>query len=120
MHAEQLERASDERSSLAASDPLLPHALDAEHVEALARRLAAFSELKRALLVRKQVELFPERPLYVIGLVPVGRFKDDPEDPLVHRVLERVEAPGDMLVVVLEGKLRKRVEQVSGALILER
>ena len=92
------------------------HGLDAEtllRVRASMRDLAEvastyYEPISEAYLVRKQVEHLPERPLYVLGVI-VRRPKVDPEEgaiidqQLADKVVEAVDVPGDLRVLVLTG-----------------
>jgi Zn-dependent protease with chaperone function len=122
--AELREEADRERSNVTVSDEFREHALDAETVRAIKDHLKAYSHLKSAVLVRKQVKYFPEEPAYVLGLVPAGswfRSSSDADTQLINSVAQKAPVPAGTYIVLLNSansRLRKRMESVSGASVL--
>lgn len=105
-----MEEARHERSAeaLAPSDPLLPHGLDAEQLEAV-RAAVAVTGVKRAYVVRKRMRHFPEKPTYLVGLVPGGGLSTArSSDRLVQAVLDALALlPGTRIVMVIKGSNRR-------------
>jgi Zn-dependent protease with chaperone function len=116
-HAERNEAAAEERSDVTLRDKFEPHGLPADAVAALAAQLRAIPDLRRAYLVRKRVEHFAHRPLYVLGISVVGSFRLYPKEggqAVVQRILETVELPGETLVLHVDGDNRPFGRKLRG------
>jgi Zn-dependent protease with chaperone function len=130
-HQRHLDAVAEERGGVHYDATYLPHDLPRERLEPLLRDLEAIDGVKRAWLVRKQLELSHE-PLYVLGVVrrqfgwnPASWIrKPKPDDlALQDRILAEVPLPGEAFVLVLNHRDKRdwRVFQdVSGAQILPR
>lgn len=119
-----IERDASERNSLPLSLSYLPHDLEPEALARLQQALADWP-VKRAWLVRKPLEVFPERPLYVLGVerrVPwwrpgarkLGRA-------LQQELVEQLETPGECFILALNGcnkRTWRLFSRVPGALVL--
>jgi Zn-dependent protease with chaperone function len=64
---EFLETAEEERSSVANDSVLMPHGLNAQELPKIQNQLRQYSEIKEAYLVRKQVDHFPDNPVFLLG-----------------------------------------------------
>ncbi len=118
-HARQWEAAQGERAEISPDDKFLYHGLSAEALGKLRGELAANGGIWRAYLVRKQVRHFPEKPLYVLGIVPSNTAGPD----LPRVISDKIEFPGETFLVVLAGngkKFEKPLSQLSTALIMSR
>jgi hypothetical protein len=125
-HREEMARAAVERAAwnVSPADRFLPHGLGDAELRALTGHLSAFPGLRRALLVRKEVAVFPEWPCLVLVVVPAwldGVGKEPPR--LAARVDQGLEMPGT--VCVLEARdddpsMDMTVGQVPGAEIFRR
>ncbi len=118
-HARQWEAGRLERADIAPDDKFLYHGLSAEALTMLSRELFLCDGVWRAYLVRKQVRHFPEKPLYLLGLVPSVTARPN----LVQRVSEQIHLPGETFVIVLQGngkKFEKPLTQLSTACIMGR
>ena len=67
-YGDKLDFAQAERNSLKPKDTLLPPDLPAEEIEKLRAHFAAHPLVSEVYLVRKEVQHFPETPLYVLGV----------------------------------------------------
>jgi Zn-dependent protease with chaperone function len=100
----QHERAAQ---ALTTDDRFIPHGLDAEQLAAV-REAVGIAGVKRAYVVRKHVQHFPEDPFYVIGIVPAGGLRlSDSSQRLAQAVLDRQALPGSCCVLTIEGDQRK-------------
>jgi Zn-dependent protease with chaperone function len=108
-HQRHLDAVAEERGGVHYDATYLHHGLPAERLESLVRDLAAIEGVKRAWLVRRQLEL-SEAPLYVLGVErrrlgwgPTSwRRKSKPDDlALQDRILAEVPLPGETFVLVL-------------------
>lgn len=123
---ETLAQAQAERDNLNRGDTFLEHGLAVEQVESLRTGLAPHEQIRKAYLARKQVVHFPDRPVWVLGLVlhkPFLPVDDTKKQALVQQLTTDLTAPGETLILLLEdqfawaeGALRK----TPGALIFER
>ena len=123
---EVLQAARAERDRLGHKDTFVPHALDNEGITPLREQLGRYRRVKRAYLVRKQVEHFPEEPVYVLGIVvrrPSAELRSS-DGRVTRQMAREIEFPGECFVVVVNNvenrQLHKRVRAVPGALIYER
>lgn len=108
-YAVAVEQAQRERSmqALRPDDRFIPHGLDAEQL-AEVRRQVSIPGVKRAYVLRKRMQRFPEEPCYIVGLVPAGGFNRATAPPVVARtVLERLDLPGTVMVLTLDSGQRK-------------
>ena len=118
-HDRLWEAARLERADISPDDKFLYHGLTAEQLGKLRHELMACDGVWRAYLVRKQVRHFPEKPLYVLALVPSVTARPN----LAESVGNRIEFPGETFLVVLSGdgkKFEKPLLQLSTALVLGR
>ncbi|MGO8671067.1 MAG: M48 family metallopeptidase [Capsulimonadaceae bacterium] len=121
---EMLLEAQEERSTVSASDGFALSDLSLEHIQPLRERLARYPEVRSAYLVRKVCRVLPEKPFYILGIVPRStilqpkRFaeqQDIAEDLAVSLTL-----PGEARLVLLAGRyyrLRKVLARLPGSLI---
>lgn len=124
-----LEAARYERSSLWFSDTYLPHGLPPEQVRRLAQQLARIPQIRRAYLVRKEVQHLPEEAFYALGLEvkaggpPLLGKKPDPE-AIYRRVGEEAELPGETMQIIFDdavsGRMRKIMRGIPDAEIFRR
>ena len=118
--AQQIERsARAEREEVGPKDKLLYHALDSERLSRLRAQIAGFEKVSKAYLVRKQVQFHPDKPLYVLGIVPKGLADPD----LASWIGSDLNFPGETIMIILTGrgrKMEKPMAQLSTALIYRR
>jgi Zn-dependent protease with chaperone function len=117
-----LARSEEERRFLRRKERLEPSGLAPAAVAALRERVAAEPWIAAAYLARKDVELLPERPCYVLGLRvhrPWYKYADPKREArAVHALLADDAIPAGTWTFVLEGDLRwarSRFERVEGA-----
>ena len=118
-HAREWEAGREEREGITPDDKFLYHGLAAEDMTRLKEELARHPEVLRVYLARKQVRYFPERPLFVLGIVPNGYAEPD----LAERIGKKIKFPGETFLVILQGetkKLERPLAQLSTALIFSR
>lgn len=121
---ETMEPVLEERAIANQSDRFFHHGLSIAIQENLAQQLGSVRNIKKAYLVRKEVQHFPEKPLYVLGIVRRRPFIDSSVDDLklVHRLSGEIELPKDTLIVPLtkNKKLEKIMQEISGGPIYQR
>jgi Zn-dependent protease with chaperone function len=59
------------------TDLFIPHDLDPELVAEIRHQLARYPIVDRAYLVRKPMQIFPERPLYILGIKLINPSTDN-------------------------------------------
>ncbi|WP_420128836.1 hypothetical protein [Longimicrobium sp.] len=125
-HETEMARAAIERAArnVRPDDRFLPHELGDAELQAVIRHLSTVPGLKRALLVRKKVSVFPDWPCFVLVVVPVW-LEGNGKSPL--RLAPRVEPGLEMTgtVCILEARdddrgMNMSVGSVPGAEIFRR
>ncbi len=85
----------------------------------ISERLAADPQVKRAFLVRKQVQHLPEYPFYVLAVEPRWprfRYRSDRAAQQLADRLASIPFPGEAAVLFVEkGRSRKAFERVPGS-----
>jgi Zn-dependent protease with chaperone function len=119
MYAAQAERGA---GALKPGDVFLPHGMDDDAARAIKEVLRRHRDIASAYLVRKQVKVFADVPMYVLAVVPDWTWKrgqsGDHSAELVNRLVAEVPFPADAVILTLEGalkKLRKPITRVPGA-----
>jgi len=116
-HVERSARA--EREDVGPKDTLLYHGVGPEALARLRDQLAGFEMVSKAYLVRKQVQFLPDKPLYVLGIVPKGT----PDPELASWIGSKLNFPGETILIILTGeakKMEKPMAKLSTALIYRR
>jgi len=100
-------------------DSFIAHELTQVQCQFIVTQLRAYSEIKRAYLVKKVVQYLPENPIYVLGIVrhftwrfEMGHFS--------QKLADTLEMPDEFFVVELGlnfKKLRKKMEKINKSLI---
>ena len=123
-HAELSEEATKERHNVTAQDTFSPHGLDEEQITKLRDHLRRYTGLKLAYLVRKNVTLFPQRPAYVLGIIPQGAwfsFKSDGSGTtLINEIAQTVPLPEGTWVMLLstpQKTLLKKIRKTPNACV---
>jgi hypothetical protein len=126
-HQEIVERNAGERDerSLSRRDRFLPHGLGEAEVRALSTHLSGSDDVRRGLLVRKEVTVFPERPCYVLLVETVAREWWRGQGYVrAQQVFSSLGVSGDLLILEVGvddgGWLEKAIAQVPGAEIFYR
>lgn len=118
-HERDWEGSQAERAGVAVTDKFLYHGLPAEETAKFREQMSSFPQVWRVYLVRKQVKFFPERPLYVLGIVPNASAGPD----FANRLGPKIKFPGETIFIILEGdgkKFERPLAQLSTALIYSR
>ncbi len=116
-HRERIEREHEERQTLPFDARYLAHDLADEELEGFRERLARWP-LRRAWLVRKELTVRPEPPLFVLGAewrLPRWRVASDRlRTPLQDELARELELPGEGFVLVLNGRERRFWRMFTG------
>jgi len=104
----EAQAAEKERSLITVKDTFYPHGLPEEAIGPLRAQLRAIPRLRKAYLLRKRVEHFPHRPLYVLGFAvrapwwSLSRKKLSAQ--VQQAIQEGVEFPGETMIFSIEGE----------------
>ncbi|HEV7903996.1 MAG TPA: hypothetical protein VGO96_09155, partial [Pyrinomonadaceae bacterium] len=122
---EKLEGAQPERATVYSPKELVPHEVAPEEVSQLGEQLSQFPQIKTAYLAQKKLKVLPEKPLYVLGVVPrVPWYQlnhDKANRKLIAEIAAQIAFPGETLIVALAGdnkKYLKAFRKLEGSQIL--
>ena len=103
-----LRQARAERSAQTRDIELRPHEWSDEQVAAFRDQLRQFPELREAFLARRVVQVLPEEPCYVLGVVPTfeARTSDDMRKlgELCRGIARQVSVPYVITILPLRGE----------------
>lgn len=96
------ESAMRERLQIGPKDPFLAPQLSKLQIDQIRQALSYYPDIHEALLAQKQVQQFPNRPLFVLAIARQflpGQGPDRQSDPEVIQELEiRISLPGDLII----------------------
>lgn len=122
---EKLEGAQPERTTLYSPKELIRHEVAPAEVERLREQLSGFPGIKTAYLAQKKLTVLPEKPLYVVGVVPKVPWyqlnHDKANRELVGEIAAQITFLGETLIVALAGdnkKYLKAFRKLEGSQIL--
>jgi Zn-dependent protease with chaperone function len=121
--ADLLDLAQAERAQINYTDRYTHHQLADEALAKITAKLAEYDEVAEAYLVRKEVQYFPNFPLYVCGIEPKKekRARSDEANAALSDVLARnLEFPGETFVIVFASgnqRMRRLMEEIEGSRI---
>jgi Zn-dependent protease with chaperone function len=123
-HYELMLKAEAERSTIRNSDEFLSHNLPESEVNKLRQQLSGYPQITTAYLTRKVVQFFPDKPLYVMGVVRKNNFwkfeSESANSELANALSQNIEFPYPAFFVVLNNnpKIEKKFQLLSNATIL--
>ncbi len=105
--------AKQERSQLNIDDKTIPHHLPERSIKLIQHKLRRLPKIRKAYLVRKEVEFMPDAPCYVLG-VCFDRWLSQPRKAdmtaIRQQIREEVQLPKGTLIVRLDGKKRRYLQ----------
>lgn len=120
-------KALQERNDVTLIDTFLPHGLTDKQLGKLHGVLAGEPKIGSAAVVRKQCEIFPEQPSFVIALRTrrsiLKMQTSEAGSAMVNRIVEEAELPGYIVAFVAEGELKPlgaKVFACEGAVVYTR
>lgn len=122
-HVDQTQAAAEERATFRDTDNYAPHGLPESEVSALVAQLAPNPKIKEAILVRKVVTLFAEKPCFLLGIAEGYAWyqyrSDDETAKLIAQVANTLDFPHDIRVLALNKrkKLAKKIRALPGAVL---
>lgn len=123
-HYELMLKAEEERSTIRNSDEFLSHNLPESEIDKLRQQLSRYPQITTAYLTRKVVQFFPEKPLYVLGVVRKTSFwnfeSESANSELVNALSQNIEFSYPAFFIVLNNnpKIEKKFQLLSNAVIL--
>ncbi|BAU13838.1 Zn-dependent protease with chaperone function-like protein [Leptolyngbya sp. NIES-3755] len=121
-HYELMQKAEQERESISIHDQLKPHTLTTEEIDSLRQQLQTYSDIKEAYLAEKVVNYLPEARFCFLGIVRKQGLLDskDAAQKLFSQVVEQVEFPTEVYIIVFEGnEFKEKIASVEQSLILQ-
>lgn len=117
LYEQQLTASHAERSSVTATDTLIPHGLTDNDMAALQKTLALEPDLVRAELARKELKHFPDQKLFLLCIHRRPAWhrlpNTDAEQAMVNRLTKQVQLPGRVLIFSARGGFRALARKVS-------
>ncbi len=104
-HYKCLAKAQEERSTISVNDQFKHHELAAKEVTYLQEQFLHYPEIQEVFLVQKKVKYFPEKPLYVLGVIRRISFwetdKKEQENKLLKRLFAELDCPKSTIIIIL-------------------
>lgn len=101
----KLQDAQTERATLNSPQELIPHEATPAQIQHLREQLSAFPQVKAAYLAQKKLEKMPEKPLYVLGVVPRTSWRqlnhDKANRQLIDEISSQLNFPAETLIMLL-------------------
>ena len=124
---EAMEASHQERSIVLASDTFLPHELPADELYDLRAQLEAIDNLSQAWLVRKKLDHFPHKKLFVLCVRSktnlFGSSKMAADLAMSQRLVGKLDLPGRVLVITPQAgfkPLAKKIMTQASARVVDR
>lgn len=118
---EKITLAQQERFSISTGDRFESHDLSASAQAKLVEQLSHYPQVKEAYLVRKTLQYFPEKPLYVLGIIRRRGFieLEEAEPKLLKKLMIELALPNQTWVICLnkDRAMTKILQQTAGQAI---
>ena len=118
---EKISLAQQERSSISVGDRLESHDLSASAQAKLVEQLSHYPQVKEAYLVRKTLQYFPEKPLYVLGIIRRRGFieLEEAEPNLLKKLMTELALPNQTWIICVnkDRAMTKILQQTAGQAI---
>ncbi|MEO1428280.1 MAG: M48 family metallopeptidase [Cyanobacteria bacterium J06633_8] len=126
-HYDKLLKAEEEREYIRPKDKYQPHGLSKSQLNSLCQQLSCYPEIKKVYLVQKVLEHFPEKPLYILGVMRKVAFWGEVDTPtknaeLLKQLSDKIEFSGRLFTLILTGEhsyFEKPLRKVPDALIYQ-
>ena len=119
----KLAQSQQERSMIMPNDRFLAHSLEEDVLRGILDVIGRFPEVKRAYLVEKKLEHFPDKRLFILGILP-KRIKvptHNKQQQLVQQIAEQLTFDVDILLFNLADSnlswLKKKASKTPGSLL---
>ena len=112
--------ARQERGTISNDSPVGPHGWNADLVAQVRETLQQFADVRAAYLCRLVVQHLPERPCYILGLVPERHIRERVQQSTELRtaVAAQTKVPHEVMVFILTNNLKPLIaamERVPGS-----
>lgn len=126
-HYDKLLKAEEERQYIRPKDKYQSHDLSKLQLDSLCQQLSCYPEIKEVYLVQKVLEYFPEKPLYVLGVIRKVNWWNETDTRPKNSQLEQelsnnIEFNGRIFILIITGEhfhFEKPLSKVPGALIYQ-
>lgn len=113
-----------ERTQIQVNNQFVSHGLSQAEVDRLVQKLSGYRQLKAAYLVRKLVQYFPEKPLYVLGIDRRKAWLESEitDHKFVNRLATELDLPNQTAIVPLnqDKNLKAVLQKIPDASIYSR
>ena len=122
--SDRLKQFEEECGPIDENDQYVPHDLSDEDLEVTLESIGSQSEISEAYLVRKIIEVIPERKSYVLALkvkLPEGTDYERYTDQLMEKFTQELHTIEDTYFTIINGfeDLEKAVKVVEGSLVYD-
>ena len=121
---EEISLARQERSSISVGDRFESHDLSASAQAKLVEQLSHYPQVKKAYLVRKTLQYFPEKPFYVLGIIRRRGFieSEEAEPKLLKKLMTELALPNQTWIIFLnkDRAMTKILQQTAGQAIYQK
>lgn len=133
-HSKLILKAQQERSNLKKDDKFDPHNISDIEVDKLRQQLSHYPQIITAYLVQKNLQYFPEKPLYVLAVKrgfsfwEGSRIYEADSSKLVNSLLEENELPGNVFIFILNSSfilnsnlnMDKKLKRIPNSMIYQK
>ncbi|MEH2443813.1 M48 family metallopeptidase [Nostoc sp.] len=121
-------KARQERSKLKRDDKFYPHNISDIEVNKLRQQLSHYPQIITAYLVQKDLQHFPEKPLYVLAVKrgfsfwEGSRIYETDNSKIVQSLLNENELPDNVFIFILNSNLsmEKKLKRISNSMIYQK
>jgi Zn-dependent protease with chaperone function len=104
-------QARAERATVHKKDVYLPSELSPEYLAHLCEQLIKIKQVRRASIARKQVNINPQSPIYVIAITSKGLFTRNAK--VIQTLVDDIEVPGECFFVARAGDTKAIAKKVA-------
>ncbi|MEH2178184.1 M48 family metalloprotease [Nostoc sp.] len=121
-------KAQQERSNLKKDDKFEPHNISDIEVKKLCQQLSHYPQIITAYLVKKKLQFFPEKPLYIIAVKrgfsfwEGSRIYENDNSKIASSLLNKNELPDDVFIFILNSHLNmeKKLKVIPNSIIYQK
>nr|WP_322685388.1 M48 family metallopeptidase [Nostoc sp. DedQUE07]MDZ8131617.1 M48 family metallopeptidase [Nostoc sp. DedQUE07] len=121
-------KARKERSNLKRNDKFYSHNISDIEVNKLRQQLSHYPQIITAYLVQKNLQYFPEKPLYVLAVKrgfsfwEGSRIYETDNSKIVQSLLKENELPDNVFIFILNSNLsmEKKLKRISNSMIYQK
>jgi hypothetical protein len=106
IHYQLLLLAQEERLLINAKNKFVSHNLSKDVLYSLCQQLSDLPQVKKAYIVQKALKYFPEKPLYVLGIVRQQILTEDysyeRDQELIYELLSNLDFPYSLFITLIK------------------